>query len=93
MRENDYEAGEKFVLQGEEFEDGSVNDMGIGGPGGGWDVDRDAEGLVAAVEELEDAADGYCADLKVVEVPDGVEWVIDEYDGQETVKEAHVSWS
>jgi hypothetical protein len=31
--------------------------------------------------------------LKIVEVPADVEWVIDVYDGNEHVAEAHRTWS
>ena len=55
--------------------------------------DRTNPLLVQVVEELGDAASGQCADLKVVEVPDGVKWVLDEYDGVETIHEEHRSWS
>lgn len=36
---------------------------------------------------------GYCAKLKVVEIPDDVEWEIEEYDGIEWVSEVHRIWS
>ena len=49
--------------------------------------------LVAAVEELGTAADGSLAELRVVELPDGVEWTIEEYDGTEWVAEKHRTWS
>lgn len=49
--------------------------------------------LVKVVEELGKEANGTCAELKVVEIPDGIEWEIDEYDGMETVDEKHRSWS
>jgi hypothetical protein len=45
------------------------------------------------VESLGALANGYCAELKVVEIPDGVEWSIHEYDGSEWVAEAHRTWS
>jgi hypothetical protein len=48
--------------------------------------------LVQVVEELGAAANGSCASLKVVEIPDGVDWEIDEYDGSETIAEKHRSW-
>lgn len=32
-------------------------------------------------------------DLKIVEVPDGIKWQIEEYDGWEHVAEAHQTWS
>lgn len=49
--------------------------------------------VVRVVEELGAAANGECANLTVVEVPDGVEWEIDEYDGVEHVAEKHRTWS
>jgi hypothetical protein len=55
--------------------------------------DRRDPKLVQVVEELGAAASGSCAKLKVVEVPDGVEWEIDEYDGREAIHEVHRSWS
>ena len=49
--------------------------------------------LVQAVEELGEAADGTRAELKVVEIPDGVNWTIEEYDGREWIAETHRTWS
>ena len=48
--------------------------------------------LVRVVEELGEAANGKHAELKVVEIPDGVEWEIDEYDGLESIAEKHRTW-
>lgn len=48
--------------------------------------------LVGVVEELGSKANGRCAELKVVEIPDGVEFTIAEYDGMEHVAEAHRTW-
>jgi hypothetical protein len=56
--------------------------------------DRSDPYLVGMVEELgSKAASGSCAKLKVVEIPDGIEWEISEYDGNESVEEKHQSWS
>ena len=57
------------------------------------DIDRADPVLVEIVESLGTLANGYCADLKVVEIPDGVEWSIHEYDGSEWVAEAHRTWN
>ena len=56
------------------------------------DIDRDDPDLVAVVEELGERANGECASLRVVEVPDGVAWEIAEYDGLERVAESHRTW-
>lgn len=57
------------------------------------DVPRDDPDLIAVVEELGRAADGRHANLEIVEIPDGVEWQIEEYDGLEHVAEKHRVWS
>jgi len=49
--------------------------------------------LIAVVEALGADANGRYADLKIVEVPDNIDWYIDEYDGLEEVHENHRSWS
>lgn len=56
------------------------------------DVERDSPLLIQVVEELGRAADGEHAKLKIVKIPANVKWVIDEYDGSETVQEQHRSW-
>ena len=48
--------------------------------------------IIQVVEELGDEANGRFSELEVVEIPDGIEWEIDEYDGSETVREKHRSW-
>lgn len=49
--------------------------------------------LVEIVEQLGEAADGRFAELKVVEIPDDVEWGIEEYDGDEYIAEKHRTWN
>lgn len=58
-----------------------------------YDIDRDDPFLIQTVEELGDAADGECAKLTVVEIPEDVEWLIEEYDGNETIHEVHRVWN
>jgi hypothetical protein len=54
--------------------------------------DRTNVDLVAAVEEGGEKANGGCAILKVVEIPDNIEWEIEEYDGYEHIAEKHRTW-
>lgn len=49
--------------------------------------------VVRIVEEMGDAASGECSKLKIVEIPDGVEYEISEYDGREHIAEKHRTWS
>ena len=49
--------------------------------------------LVQVVEELGAKANDTFADLKIVDIPDDVEWYIHEYDGLESVYEQHRTWS
>lgn len=48
--------------------------------------------LIQAVEELGDAANGACAKLRVIEIPDDIDCIIEEYGGIEHVAEAHRTW-
>jgi len=58
-----------------------------------FDIERTDSDLIAVVEEMGDAANGRCSKLKIVEIPDGIEWQIEEYDGTEWVSEKHRTWS
>jgi len=55
--------------------------------------DRADADLVAVVEQFGKEADTKHSELKIVEIPDDVEWFIVEYDGLEHVAEAHRTWS
>lgn len=58
------------------------------------DIPRDDPDLVSVVEELGcKGASGQYASLSVVEIPDGVQWQIEEYNGSEHVAEVHRTWS
>jgi len=48
--------------------------------------------LVQVVEKLGEKANGSCAALKIVEIPNNVEWEIEEYDGFEHIAEKHKIW-
>ena len=55
-------------------------------------LDRTDADLIAVVEELGKEANGSFASLEVVDIPDDVNWEIDDYDGIETIHEVHRSW-
>ena len=57
-----------------------------------WDIPRECPYLVAMIEEQGTAINGNYASLKIVEVPDEVNWYIEEYDGKEWVAERHRTW-
>ena len=56
------------------------------------DLKRDDPDLVNAVEELGEQANTAFSKLKVVEIPNNVEWEICDYNGMESVHEGHRSW-
>ena len=49
--------------------------------------------LIQVVEELGKEANGSYSELKVIEIPDGIEYEIEEYDGNEYIAEKHRTWS
>lgn len=59
-----------------------------------WEIARDDSDLVAIVEELGSrTASGRYSSLKVVEIPDDVNWIVMDYDGLEWIAESHRTWS
>ena len=70
--------------------------LGITIPEESWHIEdkilRTAPRLIECVEELDDVASGGFARLKIVEIPDGVEFEIEEYDGMEWIAEKHKTW-
>lgn len=56
-------------------------------------VPRNHPKLIQCVEILGEEANGDHSKLKIVEIPDGIEYEIDEYDGKESVHEVHETWS
>lgn len=48
--------------------------------------------LIEVVEELGEKANGRYANLVVVDIPDGLDYVIDDYDGIETLHERVKEW-
>jgi hypothetical protein len=59
-----------------------------------YSIQRDDPDLISVIEELgADEASGLHANLSIVEIPDDVDWEIDEYDGMECISEKHQTWS
>lgn len=58
-----------------------------------YEAYRTDKRLIAAIEKvgIKESTGRYAA-LAIVEIPDDIEWEIDEYDGRESVHETHRSW-
>ena len=68
--------------------------MGLEWDGWGFYGNRTNPKLIEAIETLgTEIASGSMAKLKIVEVPDDVNWKIEEYDGKEWIAEKHRTWS
>ena len=48
--------------------------------------------LIQTIEELGKEANGPFSELCIVEIPDGVDYQIEEYDGNEWISEKHRTW-
>ena len=57
------------------------------------DIERNDTNLIAVVEQLGEKANGDYSELKIVEIQDGIKWVIEEYDGLEWIAEEHRTWN
>lgn len=57
-----------------------------------YSISRDDSDLVLIVEQLKELAFGNYSELKVVEIPENVDWVIEEYDGAEYIAEKRRKW-
>ena len=57
------------------------------------EIPRDDEHLIAVVELMGSEACGGYAELKIIEIPDDVNWYVEEYDGLEWVAERRQTWS
>ena len=57
-----------------------------------YDIPRNDPILIQVIEELDEEANGFCAKLKIIEIPNDIKWTIEEYDGIEWVAEKHRTW-
>jgi hypothetical protein len=58
-----------------------------------YKIERIDPTLIEVVEELGSRANGEYCELKIVDVPDDVDWQLEEYDGKEWIAEVHRIWS
>jgi len=56
------------------------------------EIERTDSHLIQTVMELGKLANGMCADLTVIDIPDDIEYTIQEYDGNEHIAESHRTW-
>ena len=56
------------------------------------EIPRNDPDLVSVVEDLGESANGFAATLKIVEIPEDVDWYVEENDGREWVAEKHRTW-
>ena len=55
-------------------------------------IERNDPVLVKVVEDLGGKSFGFAANLKIVEIPDDVDWEVVDYDGLEHIAEKHRTW-
>jgi len=55
---------------------------------------RNNPDLIACIDAIgPEKASGSCAQLEIVQIPDGTDYTIEEYDGLEHIAEKHRTWS
>lgn len=59
----------------------------------GRELERHDPRVIQVIEEMGEKANGAYAELKIVEIPDGTDYEIAEYDGNEHIAEKHETWS
>lgn len=57
-----------------------------------WNIPRDDPDLISAVEDVPEDGDPYGSDINVVEIPDGVDWQIENWDGMEHIIDRNRIW-
>jgi len=56
-------------------------------------IERSDKDLIEVIKLFGKKANGTYADLNIIEIPDNVKYVIEEYDGAEWIAEKHKTWS
>lgn len=58
-----------------------------------YDIPRNDPDLITVVESLGKESWGQCSELEIIEIPDDIEWEVNDYDGREWISEKHRVWS
>lgn len=53
---------------------------------------RSDKDLIKVIEEIGEESFGNYSQLSIVEIPDDVDYIIEEYDGKEWISEKHRTW-
>jgi len=77
----DFSKGKSFHINNETF---NIKDDD-------YDKYRTHPDLIEAIETSSNPNGSY-ANIEIVDIPDDIEWEIDDYDGVETIHEKHRSW-
>jgi hypothetical protein len=91
LRQRNVEWANEVVLFGETYENGAVKDSNFDSYNP-YKLSRDDKDLVQVVKDLGEKAYGEYSKLSIVDIPDDVEWEIDDYDGFESIDEIHRTW-
>ena len=96
--------GHKITVIGEMYSDGSgprkasfyeenyhLSNIDFGIDGDDYNKHRCHTDLIEAIETTKKPS-GSMAEIEIVEIPDDVDWELDEYDGIETIREKSRSW-
>jgi len=94
LKKNEAEAEEGFIhyLKTPNWEEYEANNEPNELYFHGRDLQRDDPALVQVVEEMGEKCWGRCAKLAIVEIPEDIEFTVENYDGQELVAEKHRTW-
>ena len=92
--------GVKVKFKGDKYDDGIKVDMfygylsneDFGIEDENYDKYKEDKRLIEVIEKLGDKANGSHAEIRIAEVPDDIEWKIEEYDGIEIIREKGRSW-
>ncbi len=75
----------KAILRLSEMGLKNVHPLGIG-------INRDDPILIQVIEELGDESSKIPGEIKIIQIPDHIDWAIKDYDGLEYIVEKHKSW-